>query len=556
MAAAVLARAALGRLGRLGPGRPRSTVAAAPARGWLPPAWALGGGLGAAGAGGYYVWYAREAPERYDGEAELVNWSHTHAVAPRRLYEPETVPELERTVAQAHRQGRKLRPVGNALSPNGLAFEAEGMVSLGLLDQVLFVDKFKRQVTVQAGASVGSVLKALAPYGLTLQNLASIAEQQVGGFVQVGAHGTGATLPTVDDTVVSMKLVTPAKGTIELSQDSDPELFKLAKVGLGALGVVSEVTLQCVPQHRLLEHTFVTTPAAIKKNHARWLKENKHLRYMWIPYTGTVVAVACNDFAEGQRLPLAARLRRPRSDAYKLVPLLDLLEAESGGGRERFAGLSFADLRDQLIKLNPLDKDWIVRVNRAEAEFWKRNQGYAVGDSGGVLGFDCGGQQWVHEVGFPTGSLERSGGQDLAYMEELLKCIEARGIPAPAPLEQRWTSTSSSALSVGSHPDPEEVHSWVGVIMYLPSDDEAERAAITAAFGDYCAHKHEIDRAYGAWPHWAKIEMPATPEGVAEMKEAARRRFPVREFAAARRELDPKGILANALVEELFGVEE
>ena len=50
--------------------------------------------------------------------------------------------------------------------------------------------------------------------------------------------------------------------------------------------------------------------------------------------------------------------------------------------------------------------------------------------------------------------------------------------------------------------------------------------------------------------------MPATPEGVAEMKEAARRRFPVREFAAARRELDPKGILANALVEELFGVEE
>ena len=182
--------------------------------------------------------------------------------------------------------------------------------------------------------------------------------------------------------------------------------------------------------------------------------------------------------------------------------------------------------------------------------------GVTVGDSGGVLGFDCGGQQWVHEVGFPTGSLERSGGQDLAYMEELLKCIEARGIPAPAPLEQRWTSTSSSALSVGSHPDPEEVHSWVGVIMYLPSDDEAERAAITAAFGDYCAHKHEIDRAYGAWPHWAKIEMPATPEGVAEMKEAARRRFPVREFAAARRELDPKGILANALVEELFGVEE
>ena len=88
-----------------------------------------------------------------------------------------------------------------------------------------------------------------------------------------------------------------------------------------------------------------------------------------------------------------------------------------------------------------------------------------------------------------------------------------------------------------------------------PTEFASTVTAITAAFGNYCAHKHEIDRAYGAWPHWAKIEMPAMPEGVAEMKEAARRRFPVREFAAARRELDPKGILANALVEELFGVE-
>ena len=58
---------------------------------------------------------------------------------------------------------------------------------------------------------------------------------------QVGAHGTGATLPPVDDQIISMKIATPALGTITLSQKDEPELFSLAKVGLGALGVVTQV---------------------------------------------------------------------------------------------------------------------------------------------------------------------------------------------------------------------------------------------------------------------------------------------------------------------------
>lgn len=64
-----------------------------------------------------------------------------------------------------------------------------------------------------------------------------------------------------------MKIVTPAKGTIEVSTEKNPELFYLARCGLGALGVVAEVTLQCVERHELVEHTFVSTANEIKKNH-------------------------------------------------------------------------------------------------------------------------------------------------------------------------------------------------------------------------------------------------------------------------------------------------
>ena len=86
-------------------------------------------------------------------------------------------------------------------------------------------------------------------------------------WTQVGAHGTGATLPPVDEQVISMKLVTPAKGTIELSREKDPELFYLTRCGLGGLGVVAEVTLQCVERHQLVEHTFVSNADEVKKNH-------------------------------------------------------------------------------------------------------------------------------------------------------------------------------------------------------------------------------------------------------------------------------------------------
>lgn len=85
--------------------------------------------------------------------------------------------------------------------------------------------------------------------------------------LQVGAHGTGARLPPIDEQVISMKLVTPAKGTIEVSKEKNPELFYLARCGLGALGVVAEVTIQCVERQELVEHTTVSNVKEIKKNH-------------------------------------------------------------------------------------------------------------------------------------------------------------------------------------------------------------------------------------------------------------------------------------------------
>nr|CAB3490864.1 unnamed protein product [Digitaria exilis] len=235
----------------------------------------------------------RYAPLPEDLHA-VSNWSATHEVHARVLLQPDSLQALEDALATAHKERRKLRPLGSGLSPNGIGLSRAGMVSLALMDKVLHVDAKNKTVTVQAGIRVAELVDALREHGLTLQNFASIREQQVGGFIQVGAHGTGATLPPVDEQVISMKLVTPAKGTIELSREKDPELFYLARCGLGGLGVVAEVTLQCVERHQLVEHTFVSNADEVKKNHKKWLSENKHIKYLWIPYTDTVVVVQCN----------------------------------------------------------------------------------------------------------------------------------------------------------------------------------------------------------------------------------------------------------------------
>lgn len=517
---------------------------------------------------------AARAPVVAD-EQELVNWSGTHSVHTTRYYQPETLDELKAVVAAAHESGQKLRPVGSALSPNALAFCSDGMVNVALMDSILAIDKDSQQVTVQAGARVSQVVEALRPHGLTLQNYASIAEQQIGGFIQVGAHGTGARLPPVDEQVVGIKLITPGAGEVSLAaDDEDPMLFKLARTSLGLLGIVAEVTLQCVPAHSLVERTFVASHAHVRANHASWMRDNRHLRYMWIPHTDVVVVVTCNPVT-AETAAEAGQFAPRFSEAERLEPARELLSSLPAHRltAEDVAGLSFTSLRDELLAVDPLNTAWVKRVNAAEAEYWRRSEGLRVDASDRILGFECGGQQWVSEVAFPVRNAGEHRGKavDLDFVQSVLKLIEEQNIPAPSPIEQRWTASSASPLSpAGERPEIElaPVYSWVGIIMYLPDSaaggakGEAEaaslaetRALITSAFRNYKrACEVTLWDGVHAVEHWAKIETPGDAEELRRLQLRTAQKYPVATFNAIRRLLfDPKGILSNQLTEAILG---
>ncbi|KAM1109774.1 hypothetical protein ACFX19_009252 [Malus domestica] len=123
--------------------------------------------------------------------------------------------------------------------------------------------------------------------------------------------------------------------------------------------------------------------AEIKKNHKKLLSENKHVKYLYIPYTDTVVVVKCNPvskwkgppkftlkYSSAEAIQHVRDLYRECLQKYRVVP--DKSEVDMNE-------LSFTELRDKLLALDPLDKDHVAKVNQAEAEFWKKLEGYRVG---------------------------------------------------------------------------------------------------------------------------------------------------------------------------------
>lgn len=146
----------------------------------------------------------------------------------------------------------------------------------------------------------------------------------MGGFTQIGAHGTGKRIAPVDHYVTKLKIVTPGRGTIELTKENDGRFFEFARLALGCLGIVVEITMECVPAHKLIEHTYVLTREEASLNKTKLLEDHKHTRFMWIPYTDAVIVVTNDEFDSAtQNEPF--NLSQPSHDEERKKPLTDLL---------------------------------------------------------------------------------------------------------------------------------------------------------------------------------------------------------------------------------------
>jgi L-galactono-1,4-lactone dehydrogenase len=160
------------------------------------------------------------------------------------------------------------------------------------------------------------------------------------------------------------------------------------------------------------------------------------------------------------------------------------------------------------------------------------------------------------------------------FMMRLLDGIESQGLPAHSPIEQRWSCSSSSLMSPAYHSqgrsnvftnlfrsssaasalENDGLHSWVGVISYLPTDDERQRREITEAFtGPYCDLVRSVGEPFNSTSHWAKLELPKSIWQLADLRTFMDRRFPLTRFNRLRGKYDPKNILGNDLMNLVLG---
>ncbi|KAL0864011.1 hypothetical protein Bca101_043129 [Brassica carinata] len=136
--------------------------------------------------------------------------------------------------------------------------------------------------------------------------------------------------------------------------------------------------------------------------------------------------------------------------------------------------------------------------------------------------------------------------KDLEYIEKLIELMEKEAIPAPAPIKQRWTARSKSPISPAFSIVEDEIFSWVGIIMYLPTADPRQRKDITDEFFHYRRlTQTQLWDQYSTYEHWAKIEIPKDKQELEALQERLRKRFPVDAYNKARRELDPNRIFSK-----------
>jgi len=184
------------------------------------------------------------------------NWAGNVTYAASRLHRPATLDELRRIVARADR----VRPLGTGHSFNRIADTDGDLVSTAALPSIMDIDAADGRVRVTSGVRYGELSTHLHNHGYALRNLASLPHISVGGAVATGTHGSGTRNGSLATEVSGLQLVTAAGDLIKLSQQDDGDRFAGAVVALGALGVVTELTLDIVPDFQVRQRVYEDLP--------------------------------------------------------------------------------------------------------------------------------------------------------------------------------------------------------------------------------------------------------------------------------------------------------
>jgi L-gulonolactone oxidase len=242
------------------------------------------------------------------------NWARNQSCAPAAIEEPRSVLEIVEAVRRARAAGQPVKVVGSGHSFTDAACTDGRLLSIDALDRVVAVDHDAGTMTVEAGITIRALNQELAGRGLALRNLGDIDRQTLAGATSTGTHGTGARLGGLATFIRGMELVTADGEMLRCSADEEPEVFHNARVGLGALGVVTKLTLACVPGFTLRHVERAANLTEIVHELDDLADGHDHFELYWLPHTETC-SLLCNDRTDDAPRPKSA-YKRWRAEVF------------------------------------------------------------------------------------------------------------------------------------------------------------------------------------------------------------------------------------------------
>ena len=212
------------------------------------------------------------------------NWAGTATADPARRYWPRSADEIADAIKDAATAGLTVRALGSGHSFTAAAATCGVALDLSGWTGVTAADTGTGLVTARSGTTLRALNAELAGLGLAMANLGDIDAQTLAGALSTGTHGTGARLGGLATQVEALELVLADGSVATCSASLRPELFSAARVGLGTLGVITRVTLRCVPSFALLADERPVPVDEVLDQFDELAEANDHFEFYWFPY--------------------------------------------------------------------------------------------------------------------------------------------------------------------------------------------------------------------------------------------------------------------------------
>ncbi len=221
------------------------------------------------------------------------NWGNTQQCMPQQIFYPETLADVQHILHTSNQEKIAVKAIGSSHSWSDLVCTDGYLINTDHLNNILWIDREKAQVKVQAGIKLKDLAKKLADVGLALGNQGFITEQSLAGAIATATHGTGKAY-NLSDYIVAMEII-DACGTVhEVSENHNSGWLPLLRVHLGALGFIYSITIQCEPLFNLKHQRFLVDLDKILDFYHTWYQENDFFMFMVNAYSQQAVIFIWN----------------------------------------------------------------------------------------------------------------------------------------------------------------------------------------------------------------------------------------------------------------------